>query len=400
MSSTPGTPWRVALVASSLRLGGAEKQTMYLARALGQAGLEVRLYYLGSGGYYERVIRDAGVPVQQIFVPNRPWSILARLVRALRRFRPHLAMAAQFSDLNYAAPAGRFVHALVIGGVRSDGLYELSTQGWRGRWLARLAHGLVANSRRARQNLEARGIPAEKIEVLPNVIDLAEFDAQSALALAPLLPADRVVAVAVGSLHSCKRFDRFLEALARARQREPALAGIIAGSDGGVEAALRGRAAALGLTAQDLLFLGECDRVPALLTRAALLVLTSDYEGFPNVILEAMAAGLPVISVPAGDASTIVQAGANGWIVDPEDIPGMADGMVRLAQSPAMRREFGKAGRHRVEREYNLESLPDRLLAVLGRLACRQRRSPVGTLLDGAAARGQAPRDLPPVDRN
>jgi glycosyltransferase involved in cell wall biosynthesis len=245
-----------------------------------------------------------------------------------------------------------------------------------------LAHGFIANSYRARQNLVSRGIKPHKMEVLPNVIDLQDFDARSVLPPGISLPSKRVIVAAVGSLHACKRFDRFIEALALARRREPALAGVIAGEDCGAKAALQERANSLGLAPNDLTFLGEFDRVPALLARAALLVLTSDYEGFPNVILEAMAARLPVITSPAGDAGLVVQHGKTGYVVEPEDTQGMAGLMVRLARTPSMRMNFGEAGRIRVEQEYNYESLSGRLIAIIQRFARQLRRVSIHDMLE------------------
>jgi len=269
-------PLRAALITSSLRLAGAEKQTVYMARALLNAGIDVRLFYLGGGGYYEPVLRQMGIAPIQIYTPNRPWIILARLVRALCRWRPQIVLVNQFGDLLHGATAGRFCHALTLGGVRSDGWHELNSHGPLSQCMLRLPHGFVANSCRARQTLVSQGLKPHRIEVLPNVIDLEDFDARSALAAPDSLPSGRVMAAAVGSLYPCKRFDRFLEALALARRSEPALAGVIAGADCGAKAALQEKANALGLGPPDLTFLGECDRVPALLARAAFLVLSSD----------------------------------------------------------------------------------------------------------------------------
>lgn len=381
-SGVPSQRPRVALVASSLRLGGAEKQTVYTARALVQAGMDVRFFYLGSGGHYEAVLRRLSVPLCQIFAANKPWVMLVRLIRALWLWRPHVVMAGQFSDLLHGGAAGRFCNALTLGGVRSDGFYELNAHGRLSRWMPHLAHGLIANSFRARQNLASRGISPRKIEVLPNVIDLGDFDVRSTLSLQATLPVGRVIAAAVGSLHPCKRFDLFLEALTLARRSEPALAGVIAGADYGVRAALQERAKVLGLKPSDLMFLGECDRVPALLARAGLLVITSEYEGFPNVILEAMAARVPVLSTPAGDARLIVQQGETGYVVEHGDAQGMADFMVRLAQSPTMRLNFGAAGRKRVEQEYNYESLSDRLRLVFRGFASQHGRYRLVQVLD------------------
>jgi glycosyltransferase involved in cell wall biosynthesis len=373
---------RVAIVASSLRLAGAEKQTYYTALALYQAGIDVRFFYLGGGGYFESVLRQSGVPIRQIYARNRPWFMLARLMGTLQRWRPQIVLAAQFGDLLYAAAAGRCCKALVLGGVRSDGIYELNAHGRFGRWMVRLAHGLVANSCRARQNLIDRGIPPQKIEVLPNIIDLQDFDKRTVMSSGVTLPSGQVIAAAVGSLHSCKRFDRFLGALALARRSEPTLSGVIAGVDCGAQAELQARANALGLTPEDVVFLGQVDNVPALLARAAFLVLTSDFEGFPNVILEAMAASLPVISTPAGDAGLIVQHGKTGYVVEASDTESMAAFMVQLARSPLSRRSLGDAGRKRVELEYNHESLADRLAAIFHSFASRQRRSSLCELLE------------------
>ena len=378
-------PLRVAIVASSLEVGGAEKQVCYWARALHRAGIEVRFFYLGSGGYYETFLQQAGVPICRIYVPNRPWLILARLISALWRWQPRIVLAAQFGDLRFAVPAGRLCQALVLGCVQSDGFYELKTYGYLSRWLIHWTHGLVANSCRATQNLVFRGVKPQKIEVLPNVIDLPDFDRQAALPLAISLPPDRIIAAAVGSLQPCKRFDRFLEALALARRNEPALAGVIAGGDRGVRGELQARANELGLAphlaSHQVAFLGEVNQVPALLAQAAFLVLTSDYEGLPNVILEAMAARRPVISVPAGDAGLIVQQGKTGYVLNTGDIEGMAGFMVQLARSPELRRNLGDAGRKRVELEYNYESLVDRLMAIFHRFAGQQPKSAVFDIL-------------------
>ncbi len=122
-------PLRVAVVATSLRLAGAEKQTVYMSRALAWAGIDVRFFHLGGGGYYEDVLRQTGVPVHRIFTPNQPWVMLAGLTRTLCRLRPQIVLAAQFGDLLYGAAAGRCCNALVLGGVRSDGIYELNSHG-------------------------------------------------------------------------------------------------------------------------------------------------------------------------------------------------------------------------------------------------------------------------------
>jgi len=98
IGSALSRPLRVALVTSSLGLAAAEKQTVYIAPALLHAGIEIRVFYLGGGGYYETVLRQMRMPLSQIYAPNRPWVILARLIGAFCLLRPHLVLVNQFGE--------------------------------------------------------------------------------------------------------------------------------------------------------------------------------------------------------------------------------------------------------------------------------------------------------------
>jgi len=95
-----------------------------------------------------------------------------------------------------------------------------------------------------------------------------------------------------------------------------------------------------------------------------------------------MAARLPVITTPVGDASLVVQHDKTGYVVEQEDTQGMAACMVRLARSPAIRLIFGEAGRKRVEQEYTNESLSSRLIAIFHRFAEQQRRTSLLEILE------------------
>jgi glycosyltransferase involved in cell wall biosynthesis len=364
---------RVALVASSLVQAGAEKQFVYTARALLKAGVDARVFYLGSGGYYERILREAGVALHQIDCPGRPFSILFGLIRAFQQFRPHIVVASQFGDIPHAALAGRLVRAVVVGGVRSNGLLDLEMHGRRSRAMLRLPHLLVANSQCARKNLISQGVNPRRIHVLSNVIDLRDFDQRSLQPVSiPFEPSMTVVA-AVGRVDRNKRFDRLVESLGRTRNTAPSLAGLIVGRDLGERSSLVEQAKTLGVFPDNLAFMGASDHVPSVLARVHMLVVTSDSEGFPNVLLEAMAARLPVITTPAGDGPAIVGEARAGYVVNFDDVSGMAELMVHLAESPSLRAEFGECGRQQVEREYDFESFPGRLLATYQRATTGRR---------------------------
>jgi glycosyltransferase involved in cell wall biosynthesis len=370
MSGEP-RPLRIALVASSLVQAGAEKQFVYTARALRKTGADARVFYLGSGGHYEPILHNQGIPISRLACPRRPFAILFRLIRAFRQFRPHIVVASQFGDIIHAAVAGRLCGAFVAGGVRSNALLDLHAHGRRSRTMLRLPHVLVANSECARKNLVSHGVDSRKVHVLGNVIDLQDFDRRIARSVSIPFTRDRIIAVAAGRMDRNKRFDRFVQALGCTRPVVPALAGLVVGRDCGERCGLEAQANALGLLPENLALPGASDDIPAILARAHMLVVTSDSEGVPNVLLEAMAARLPVITTPAGDAGEIVIAAQAGYVVDFEDVKGMAQHMVQLAQQPELRKQYGEAGRRYVEREYDFESLPRRLLATYRRGAAR-----------------------------
>jgi glycosyltransferase involved in cell wall biosynthesis len=248
--------------------------------------------------------------------------------------------------------------------------------------MLKLSHGFIANSHRARNNLVSLGIEAQKISVVPNVIDLADFDQKISNPLDSSAWANRIPVTAVGSLQPCKRFDRFLDGLAVARQREPSLFGVIAGPDIGEKPALEQKAKALGLFPGHLEFLGECAHVPSLLGHSRMLVSCSEYEGFPNVILEAMAARLPVLATPVGDTARIVIDGVTGYLLKPDDPHEMAERINSLVRAPTLASRLGEAGRKLVERDYDISRLAPRLLTVFREIARQYRRNSILNLLD------------------
>jgi glycosyltransferase involved in cell wall biosynthesis len=127
-----------------------------------------------------------------------------------------------------------------------------------------------------------------------------------------------------------------------------------------------------------------------------MIVLTSQREGFPNVLLEAMAARLPAITTPVGDASMLVDNGRTGFVVPFGNEEVLAARMMALAQSPLMRHTFGDAGRAHVETHYRLDGLASRALHVYRRIAAQQHCKRTLQAVDAADAGGRA-RSLIPV---
>ena len=105
--------------------------------------------------------------------------------------------------------------------------------------------------------------------------------------------------------------------------------------------------------------------------KADIFVLSSDHEGFPNVLLEAMAARLPVVTTSAGDAGLIVRNGINGYVVASGDIAGMSNYIVRLSRSPELRLQMGETGKRYVKKQYDSRQLTKGLFQIYYDIAKR-----------------------------
>jgi glycosyltransferase involved in cell wall biosynthesis len=379
---------RVEFIAGSLGQGGAEKQLLYLARELRRVRVDVRVLTLTHGEACEPAFADAGVPVEWVGRHRLPLR-LVDLVASTRRFRPHIVQAAHFFTNLYAAGLARLDGVVGTGAIRNDTQFDMEECGRWGGPLLRAPRSLIANSRTAARHAEAAGVDASRLHVLANVIDLDQFDRQAQTGVQAGTQAGaqagtarrseagagerEVTAVAVARLVPAKRLDRFLRALARARREESLLRGVIVG-DGPERVRLEALAGALGLLPDGVRFLGACADVPRVLADADMLVLTSQHEGFPNVLLEGMAAGLPIITTPAGDAGVLVDDDRTGFVVPFHDLELLTERMLALTRSPATRRAFGMAGRSQVEAQYRVDGLAGRALEIYHRIAARQRR--------------------------
>jgi glycosyltransferase involved in cell wall biosynthesis len=359
---------RVALLAGMLQPGGAEKQLVYMARALRQAGVNVRVYSLTQGEFYESALRASGLEPIWMGQFAHPLLRLAAFVSVLRRFHPHFIQSTHSYTNLYVGLAGRLLGSISLGALRSSLPYAREVDGVWSRWLISTPTALLANSQAAvRQVIASRLVDPSRVYLVPNVIDLSLHDRFVQSECGSVRNEDPTV-VFVGQLIAIKRPDRFLRALARARQIEPRLKALVVG-DGSQRAITEELAIEIGLPLDAVTFLGRRNDVPALLRLADVLCLTSDDEGFPNVILEAMAASLPVITTPAGDAGSVVQDGVTGYVVPFDDIEGMAERMVQLARAPDLRRQLGQASRRRVEQSYSCEVLTEYMLSTYRSIA-------------------------------
>jgi glycosyltransferase involved in cell wall biosynthesis len=375
LSRQTGEPWRVALIAGALTQDGAEKQLMYWVDALSAANIAVEVYSLTHGEFYESVLRKKGVEAIWIGRFAHPLIRTIVLLRLLSRFRPHVIQSVHSFTNLYAALAGRWYGTPSIGALRSSVAHMRRANGlWAGSLLTAPTI-LVSNSETAVNELLRLDLcDPTRVLLLPNVIALGTSPLPASTGRREPVQGvnshPRITAMFVGRLIATKRLDCFLRALAVARKQVPELSGVIVG-DGPERRHMEALSEQLAIPPSNVTFAGHCNNVPPLLSEADMLVSCSDDEGSPNVVLEAMAARLPVITTPAGDAALFVRDGITGYLVPFGDVDAIVDRMIRLAADPQLRDRLGEAGRRYVEHHHAGDHLAERLVGLYEKACSR-----------------------------
>jgi len=212
-------------------------------------------------------------------------------------------------------------------------------------------------------------------KVIPNAVEVANWTKDpvrgDAFRLRFGLDMEQVVFVSVASLTAKKNHAGLLRAFRTLRDEVGGAVLLLAGS-GDCRSDLELLAASLGIGA-DVIFLGAYDNVHELLCAADVFVLPSEREGLPLAVMEAMAAGLPIVSTAVGGVPEIVEDGHNGLLVDAGDEDGLAQAMITLAQDPNRRKAMGRAAVAAAPRfdvshmVHSYEALYEELLAQRGR---------------------------------
>lgn len=353
----------LAYVVNALNPGGTEKLVVEMARVFARE-YDLSVICLDDPGTWGRMLRSEGIPVHCLWrQPGMDLTMPGKLARLFRSLRARIVHAHQctpwfysaLSRLRYRKPKllleehGRFYPEV-----------ENRKRAFVNRALIRkLTHRFVAVSEDVRMRLERyEGLSAPQIRVIYNGVSppppLDERQRAGMRAELGFGENDFVVGT-VGRFDSIKNLPMLVGALAKLAPEMPTLRGLLVG-DGPEFPAVRGLVAANGLD-ERVRLTGFREDARQLAQCMDLFVLSSFSEGTSMALLEAMAAGVPVVVTAVGGNPEIVMNGETGWVVPSDDTPALQGAILEALRDPAERRRRAEAGRRRFQDSFGIEKM-------------------------------------------
>ena len=350
-------------------IGGAEGQFVARVRALPERFRPV-VACVRKEGPNLHAIEDIGLRVEVFGLTGslaraNTGKQVMRLAAFLLRNRIKLVHANDFYTNVLAVPAARLAGVKVIAS-RFDLAHWYSPGAHVVEALAsRAANAVYVNAHAVRDMcVDEEGIAPERVAVVHNGIDLPEFDRARRIPLRAPVPglepgadgkSKRPCAVLVGNLYPVKGHLDLIEAVEAVRRQIPSVLVLCAG-EGVMRPMLEQQIRARGLE-DTVVLLGHRLDVPAILDRAHVGCQPSHAEGLSNAVIEAMAAGLPVVATSVGGNVELVQEPLTGHLVPAHSPALLADGLVALLSDPDRARKAGARGRARVEADLTLAAM-------------------------------------------
>jgi len=362
---------RVLILCNALEVGGAERSLGLLVPGLRERGFEPFVATLRRTGRFFDELRSKGIPSTFVDMRSR-WDLRGGL-RAYRlgRVRPDVVLTHSIdADLLGQLIAFRLgvPHvAIEQGGV---GIPRGRHRVVLARVVAPRVDRVVAVSGTQIPDLLRLGYREDRVRVIPNGVaghrpSRTRDEVREELGFG----ASDVVAALVAGLRPVKRPDVFVEAVARARRHDRRVHGLVAG--GGPEFGAIARQARA--TEGGVRLLGERADVADLMLAADAVCLSSDVEGLPLAVVEAMSLAKPVISTDVGGLRDAVVPGETGWLVPRRDPDAYAQALLELAADAPRARQMGKVGEERFQAHFTAEAMSDRYAEVLSEVASAHR---------------------------
>ena len=360
----------VLLVVTQMELGGAQNTCLWLANRLHRAGYPTRLCFLyDKAGMVPQLRSEHGFPIDDlrakrsgaVISPLRVLRGCLRLWRLMRTARPDVVLTfTPYSNVLGCLIAWMAGIPLRIASQRTVLYHYPRLLWWAEGWLARrgVIQQVIAVSEAVRRFcVLEQGIPPERVQVIPNGVELDRFATVREQRLAKrseLGLEGGFVILSIARLQPVKGLDDLIGAVALLRERVDRPLLLVVGG-GPQKAELERLVAAAGLAGLVRLE-GEVADPRPYLAAADVFALASTREGLPNALLEAMAAGLPIVATRVGGVPEAVEDGISGLLVQPGNPEALAEAIVRLWKDPEVRQQLGANASRRVAECFSAET--------------------------------------------
>jgi L-malate glycosyltransferase len=353
----------------SFHQGGSERQAVQLSRLLDREG-SFRIFIACLNG--EGVLRPEVESFTKNEIPEFRLNSFydanfLRQVRACAKFiRVHnisLVHTHDFYTNIFGMAAAKLSGVSVKIASKRETSYRTRAQELLERQAFRLADRVLANAEKVKEYLIEKGVPAKKISVVHNGLDLHKFRESSANLCRnetlkefglPVNGRLKFVTMVANLRSEVKNPRMFLRVAAHVKNQFPQARFVIAG-EGELTDEMKSFAEEIDVETE-VFFLGRCSRVAELLAASDVCVLSSKTEGFSNSILEYMAAGKPVVATDVGGASEAIREGETGFLVESDDDQSMATRVLELLNDDEKAARMGTKGREEAEKKFSLDA--------------------------------------------
>jgi len=372
--SAPPARLSVFNILTNFHIGGTERQVANLALRMDSARFDLHLACLRESGELLDELKSLELPRPEFRIGSlyslRTLREAVRMIRYLRGHRIQIVHSYGIYPNIFAVPLAKVAGVpVIIASIRDRGDILSPWQRHLQKYVCRLADCVLVNADSIKDTLIEQGYPRDKIFIIPNgVVPPKPLPRRSGDSIREELgiPASAPIVLVFSRLNPMKGVEYFLEAATQVSTRHPEVRFVIAG-DGRIRQELENYAGHLGIS-QRVIFTGFRTDLPDLLEQAALSVLPSLSEGLSNSILEAMAAGVPVIATDIGGNPEIVEHNVTGLLVPVRDSAALAQAMNRMFDEPGTRAAFGAAGRRRIATSFSMERSVESVQSLYERL--------------------------------
>jgi glycosyltransferase involved in cell wall biosynthesis len=364
----------VFLMTDSLAVGGTERQFVTLAQALDRSRFEISLGCLQrQGSFTEGVEEIAEFNLGGGFFTRSAHNARRRLVHHLRARGTAVVQSFDFYSSLALIPAARWARVpVIIGSHRHLGDLLTPLQFAAQNAAFWLCDRVVCNSQAAANRLIDQSLPESKLVVIPNGLPREAFAASAKVATSTC--GKLRVGFIARMNNPVKNHAGFLRAAARLVTRFPEVEFVLVG-DGFLRSSLERLAQRLSLAGK-VRFLGERTNVKAELDSMDLSVSFSSSESLSNVVLESMAAGVPVVATRVGGTPELLCDGETGLLVAPGDEKGLAAAMELLLTQPSMRAGFARRSLEVASANFRIELIARKYERLFLDLIARKMRTP------------------------